>query len=47
MHPCIDVVTVKYVYDIPKIICNRNHAKQALQKHHIFLTDSDHDYTPE
>ena len=44
MHPCIDVATVKYVHDIPKIICNRNIAKQALWKHPICLTDYDHDY---
>ena len=44
MHPCLDVVTVKYVHDIPKSICNRNNSKQALQTHPICLTDCDHDY---
>ena len=44
VHPCLDFVAVKYVHDIPKIICNRNNAKQDLQKHPICLTDSDHDY---
>ena len=35
---------VKDVHDITKIICNRNHAKQTLQRHPICLTDSYHDY---
>ena len=47
MHPCIDVVAVKYVYDTPKSICNRNNVNQDLRKHPICLTDSDHDYTLE
>ena len=44
MHPCLNVVSVKYVHDIPKIVCNRNNSKQALQKHPICLTDCDNDY---
>ena len=44
VHPYIDVVAVKYFHDILKSILNRNHAKQALQKQPICLTDSDHDY---
>ena len=44
VHTCLDVVTVKYVHDIPKSICNRNNKKQDLRKHPICLTDSDHDY---
>ena len=38
VHPCIDVVAVKDVQDIPKIICNINHL------HPIYLNESDHDY---
>ena len=30
VYTCLDVVAVKYVHDIPKIICNRNYAKQSL-----------------
>ena len=44
VHPYLDGVLVKYFCDIPKSICNINHAKTALQKHHICLTESDHDY---
>ena len=44
VNTCLDVVVVKYVHDIPKSIFNRNHAKQALRKHTIFMTDSDYDY---
>ena len=44
MYPCIDVVVIKYVHDIPISIWNRNHAKQALQKLPICLTDPDYDY---
>ena len=47
VHPCIDVVAVKDVHDIPKSICNRNHAKQALKKHPICLTEYDHGYIVE
>ena len=42
VHPCLDVVAVKYVHDIPRSIFNRNQAKQDLQRHPIFITDSDH-----
>ena len=44
VHPCIDVVVVKYVHGIPRSVCNRNQTKQASQRHPIYLTDPDHDY---
>ena len=44
VHPCLDVVAVKDVHDTNKSIRNRNHTKQALQKHYLCLTESDHDY---
>ena len=44
VHPCLDVVAVKYDHDIPKGVFNRNNSKQALQKHPIYLTEYDHDY---
>ena len=44
VYACLDVVAEKYVHGIPIIICNRNQAKNALQKHRIRLTDSDHEY---
>ena len=44
MHLCLDVVAVKYVCVIAKIVFNKNNAIQDLLKHPICLTDSDHDY---
>ena len=44
VHPCLDVVSVKGVHDIPRGVCNINQAKKALQINHICLTDFDHDY---
>ena len=44
VHPCLVVVALKDVRDIPKSICNRNNTKQALRNYPIFLTDSDHGY---
>ena len=35
---------VKYIHDIPRSLSNRNQAKQYLQRHHIFLNDSYHNY---
>ena len=43
VHSCIDVVAVKYVRYIPRSVCNINRAKNDLQIHPIYLTDSDHD----
>ena len=37
VHPCLDVVAVKYAHDIPIIICNRDQEKQTLQKHPIYV----------
>ena len=44
MHPCLDVVAVNDLHDIPKRFFNRNKEKQALRKHPIILTESDNDY---
>ena len=44
VHPYLDYVAVKGVYDIRRSIFNRNKTKQALQRHPKFLTDSDNDY---
>ena len=38
VHPCIDVVAVKYVHYIPISSCNINQPKKALQRHTICLT---------
>ena len=39
-------MSVRDVHDITRSICNRNQTKQALKINPIFMTDSDHDYTP-
>ena len=47
VHPCIDVVALKYVQDIPICVCNRNQAKKDLHRYLFFLIDSDHNYRPD
>ena len=37
-------MTVKYVHDITRSVCNRNQAKQALQRHPVCIDESDHNY---
>ena len=44
VHPCLDVLEVKYVHDIAISVNNRNQAKQDLQRHPIFWTEDDHNY---
>ena len=44
MHACLDVMSVRDVHAIHKIIFQRSNAKQVLQKNPIGLTDSDYDY---
>ena len=43
-HPCIDVVIITYVQEIPKTGCNMIQANKSIQIHHIFMTDSNYDY---
>ena len=45
IHPRLDVVGITDVQDILKSVCNRIQAKQIIQRHPIFLTDYDYDYT--
>ena len=47
VHPCLDAVVEKDVHYVPKIVCNRNHAKWSLIKHPICLTDYNRDYISE
>ena len=42
--PCLDVITIRYVQEIPKNFCNRIQAKQSIQRHPIIMTDADYDY---
>ena len=44
VHPCIDVVALKYVQDITRSICSINQEKQSLQRNPVYLTDYDHYY---
>ena len=37
-------ILVKYVQDIPTSVFNINKAQKALQRHSIWITDSDHEY---
>ena len=44
VHICIDFMVVKDVHNINRNFFNRNQEMQALQRHLICLTNSDHDY---
>ena len=41
LHPCIDVITIIYLQDIPKNLCDRIQAKKNIQRHPIIMTDAD------
>ena len=43
LHPRIDVITIRYVQDIPKNLWNRIQAKKKL-RHPKIITDADYDY---
>ena len=44
LHPRLDVITIRYVQDIPKNVCNRIQAKKSIQINNISMTDADYDY---
>ena len=44
LHPHLDVITIRYVQDIPKNVCNSIQAKQSIKRHPIGITDADYDY---
>ena len=44
VQTCLDGIVVKYVHDLPIIICNRNQARRYLNRNIICFADSDHDY---
>ena len=44
VHPCYDVILLKCVQDITIGVWNINQSFQALQRHLICLTDSEHGY---
>ena len=43
-HSCIDVLVIKYVADIRRIICNKKQAEKNLQQQPICIYDAYHDY---
>ena len=45
LHPCLNVIIIRYAQDIPKNICNKIQAKNSIQRHPMFMTDYDYDYT--
>ena len=44
LHPCLDVIIIVYVQDIPNKLCGRSKAKKAIQRHPTIMTDADYDY---
>ena len=44
LNPCIDIIIIRYVQDIPKNVCNRIQAKKVIQRHPICMTDYGYDY---
>ena len=40
----IEVFVMRDIHDNPRGFCDRNQRRQALQRHAICLTESDHDY---
>ena len=44
LHPHLDVITIIYIQDIPKNVCNRIQAKNYIQRHPISMTGADYDY---
>ena len=44
LNPCLNVIVIKYIHDMPRSVCNINQPKQDLQRHHKWLNDSDNNY---
>ena len=44
LHILLDIISIKYIHDIPKTVCNRTQAKIAISRHPMCLTDSDYDF---
>ena len=44
LHPRLDVITIRYVQDIPKNVCNRIKVKRYIQRNPISMTDTYYDY---
>ena len=44
LKPRLDVITIIYVQEIFKNVCNRIQAKEHIQRHPIIMNDADYDY---
>ena len=44
LHPCLEVIIIRYVQDILKKFCGGSEAKNAIQRHTIIVTYADYDY---
>ena len=44
LRPCLDVIIIIDVQDIPKNFCNMIQAKKSIQRHPICITDADYNY---
>ena len=44
IHPRLDVITIRYVQDTPKMFCNSIQEKESTRRHPISMTDADYDY---
>ena len=44
IHPHLDVITIRYVQDIPNNLCSRIQAKENIQRHPIIMTDAGYYY---
>ena len=44
LYPCLDVIIIRYVQDIPKNVGNIIQPKKAIQRHPICMTGADYDY---
>ena len=43
-HTCLEVSDIKHIVDIPRSICNKKQARQAVQSQPIFIVDGYHYY---
>ena len=44
LHPRLDIITIRYVQDTPKNVCNSIQAKKSVQRHPICMTGVDYRY---
>ena len=44
IHTRLGVITIRYVQDISKNVCNSIQAKTSIQRHPVGMTDANYDY---